>query len=99
MRSRSSLYIWISVFFCALTLVFFLLYELDIISTLNLYLTLTYIAYFVGLALFFNAGSLRFNGKVASSKICLAFATILVIVAMVALIYGFATGIIELWIF
>ena len=99
MRSRSSLYIWISVFFCALTLVFFVLYELDLISTLNLYLTLTYVAYFVGLALFFNAGSLRFNGKVASSKICMAFSIILVLVAVVALIYGFSTGIIELWIF
>ena len=84
--------------FCVLALLFFLLFQLDVISNLDFYSVMVYITYFAGLALYYNSKILKENNKSTSSKVCFWFAMALILVSIVALIYGFATGNILFWV-
>lgn len=97
MKDSTRLIIFSSVF-CALTLVFFLLFQFEVISNLDFYAAMVYITYFAGLALYYNSQLLKTNNKLKSSKICLICSIILILVSLVALIYGFATGNLAFWI-
>ena len=97
MKDSTRLIIFSSVF-CVLTLVFFLLFQFEVISNLDFYAAMVYITYFAGLELYYNSQLLKTNNKLKSSKICLICSIILILVSLVALIYGFATGNIAFWI-
>ncbi len=97
MNTESKKYIIVSALFCVLTLVIFLLFQFKVISNLDALLCMVYVTYFTGLALYYNAVNLRDNGKGPSSKICLAFSLILILISIAVLIYGFVTGYISLW--
>ena len=84
--------------FCILSIVFFVLYQTDVISNLDFYSAMVYITYFAGLALYYNSRLLKENNKLKSAKICQVFAIVLILISLVALIYGFATGNILFWI-
>ena len=90
-------FILFSVFFSVLAIVFFVLFELNFISNLTLYLTLVYISFFTGLALFYNSVNLRHSSKITSSNITLIISIIIVLASIALLIYGFVTGNIDLW--
>lgn len=85
------------VLFCVLALIFFALYKFEVISNLDFYSASVYIIYFAGLALAYNGQRLKANGKNTSAKICYIFSTIIILLALVMLIYGFATGTILFW--
>lgn len=90
-------FILLSVIFSILAIVFFVLFELNFISNLTLYLALVYIAFFTGLALYYNAVNLRHSSKTTSSNITLIISLIIILASIALLIYGFVTGNIDLW--
>lgn len=90
-------FILLSVVFCVLAIVFFVLFELNFISNLTLYLALVYIAFFIGLALYYNSVNLRYTSKKTSSNITLIISLVIILASIALLIYGLATGNIELW--
>lgn len=90
-------FILLSVIFSILAIVFFVLFELNFISNLTLYLALVYISFFTGLALYYNSVNLRHSKKIASSNITMIIALIIVLASIALLIYGFVTGNIDLW--
>ncbi len=90
-------FILLSVVFCVLAIVFFVLFELNFISNLTLYLALVYIAFFIGLALYYNSVNLRYASKKTSSNITLIISLVIILASIALLIYGLATGNIELW--
>lgn len=91
-------FIILSSIFCILAIVFFVLYQTEVITNLDFYSAMVYITYFAGLALYYNAQILKQNNKEKSGKICQICAIVLILIALVALIYGFATGNILFWI-
>lgn len=90
-------FILMSIVFCLLAIVFFVLFKLNFISNLTLYLTLVYIAFFIGLAMYYNAVNLRYASKKTSSTIMLVLSIVITIGSIALLIYGMVTGNIELW--
>lgn len=90
-------FILLSVVFCVLVIVFFVLFELNFISNLTLYLALVYIAFFIGLALYYNSVNLRYASKKTSSNITLIISLVIILASITLLIYGLVTGNIDLW--
>ena len=90
-------FIILSAVFCVLAIVFFVLFELNVIGNLTLYLALVYISYFAGLALYYNSVNLRHAAKTTSANITLIISLIIIVASIALMIYGFVTGDIELW--
>ena len=90
-------FIILSAVFCVLAIVFFVLFELNVIGNLTLYLALVYISYFAGLALYYNSVNLRYASKITSANITLIISLIIIVASIALMIYGFVTGDIELW--
>lgn len=97
MKSSTSKYIVTSLIFCALTIVFFLLYHFQVIDTFNLCVAMVYITYFVGLAIYYNAANLKEQAKGKSALICVIFSVIFILISIGFLVYGYVNGLIVLW--
>ncbi len=98
MQSKSAVrYTVLGILFAVLAIVFALLYYFNVISGMDLYLAVTYISYFAGLALFYNGAFTRESGRKTSTALNFIFGTILIIISTVLLIYGFCTGRISLF--
>ncbi len=77
--------------FCVFAVVFALLYQLNIIETMSLYLSATYVTYFVGLAILYNGAYCKEKGSNSAKKLSYIFGTLIILLSIGLLIYGFAT--------
>ena len=80
------------IIFSALAIFFVMIYHFNVIKSLDLFLSATYVSYFLGLALFYNASYCNERGFKVAKKISVFAGFVLVIAAIVLLSYGFATG-------
>ena len=85
--------------FSALAIVFSLLYHFHVVKFLDNFLTLTYILYFIGLALMFTGGYQKNVGNRGYAKLLYTLSIIIILAAMAFIILGLAKGWIEFWIF
>lgn len=90
-------YIGLGIMFCLFTLLFTVLYYVDAIKTLDLMLCVTYVSYFVGIALMYNGAYTRAQGKTKSTILNFAFGGLFIILAIGLLIYGLVTETIVLF--
>lgn len=97
MKSSTSKYVVISLIFCALTIMFFLLYHFQVIDTFNMCAAIVYITYFVGLAIYYNAANLTEQAKGKSAAICVVFSVIFLLISIAFMVYGYINGLIVLW--
>lgn len=93
----SKKFVILSVLFCLLAILFFVLFELSVIKNMTLYLALVYVAYFAGLALFYNSINLRQTNKRKSANVTLVFSLIIILASIVLMICGFVSGELDLW--
>ena len=94
MEKKQRIYLIFGIVFSLLAIAFALFYYFGAIKFLDNYLALTYVVYFVGLAVMF-AGSYVQNNKVAKIILfCLSIA--LVAASIIMLIIGFAKGYIDI---
>ena len=93
----SKKFVILSVMFCLLAILFFVLFELSVIKNMTLYLALVYVAYFAGLALLYNSMNLRQSNKRKSANVTLVFSLIIILTSIVLMIYGLASGELDLW--
>lgn len=96
-KNNTKSYSLFAILFSITTILFFVLFKLKIISSLDLFLAVIYITYFVGLAIFYNGGYLKEHGNKKSSNLNFIFGVLFVLISFAGLIYGFATGLIELF--
>lgn len=80
---------------CLLAIGFALLYYFNIIKTLDSFLSLTYVAYFVSLALIFVGSYQKECQNTRAERAANIFGFICLTASTVMLIYGFATGLIS----
>lgn len=97
MLTNSKRYLWLGVMFCLFALLFTILYYLDLIKTLDLFLCVVYVAYFVGLALMYNGAYNRAKERTKSTLLNFIFGAIFMILAIGLLIYGLITETIVLF--
>ncbi len=83
--------------FCALTVIFALLYDFDIIPTMSTYLCATYVLYFIALAIFYNGAYSNEKGSKSTKVISYIFGLIALALSITLLVYGFVTGEITLF--
>ncbi len=93
----SKRFAFIGVLFCAFAIVFALLYYFNVISNLDLYLSVTYVSYFVGLALMYNGAYAREHGFKPSTITNFVFGAIFMIASIILLVYGLASGLIVMF--
>ncbi len=85
------------ILFSSFAIVFAILNVVGIIKNLNSYLAMTYMSYFLGLALMYLSTYHKRNEKYTSMYVCLVSSIILILVAVASLIYGLCTGEITLF--
>lgn len=78
--------------FAAGAIIFGLLYYFKAVKYLDLYYTVTYILYFVGVALLYNASYCKQKNHKTASRISSLVALLMIVASIVMLIYGFASG-------
>lgn len=88
----SKLFIFMGILFALFAILFGLLYYFDVVSGIDLYLAVTYISYFAGIALFYNGAYTREHGRKTSTVLNFLFGAAFVITSTVLLIYGLSTG-------
>ena len=97
LSKESKRFLIFGIFAGALAIVFTLLYYYNIIKYLDLYLCVTYVVYFAGLALFYNGKycNSREKNKAKVANYILSF--VLVSISIALLIYGFVSGQVSLF--
>ena len=85
------------ILFSVFAIIFAILHVVGIIKNLDSYLAMTYMSYFLGLAMLYLSTYHKRHEKYTSMYICLVGGIILVLVAVISLIYGFCTGEITLF--
>lgn len=90
--SNTKKYIWLGITFSVLAILFAILYYVNIISTMDLFLAVTYVAYFVGLALLYNGAYNRAKNHKNATLINFILGVLFILLSTGMLIYGFATG-------
>lgn len=89
--------ITMAVIFSAFAIIFAILYVVGAVKNLDSYLALTYMTYFLGLALMYVGNYQKLKQHFKSTKICLVASIALIIFAVVSLIYGLCIGEISLF--
>lgn len=85
------------IIFSLAAVVFAVLYHFNLIKSLDSFLALTYVAYFVGLALMYNGGYHREYRRTPSALISFVLGFLFIILAIVLLVYGLVQGYIVLF--
>lgn len=80
---------------CLLAIGFALLYYFNIIKTLDSFLSLTYVAYFISLALIFVGSYQKECQNNKTALVANIFGFVFMLASTVMLIYGFSTGLIS----
>ena len=97
MSKSSKRYIFLAIIFSLVTITFTLLYHFKVVARMDLYLAVTYVTYFVGIALLYNGAYVREHGHTTSTGINFGFGILFIIASTVMLVYGLVTGIILLF--
>lgn len=92
LTKSSKKYLWLGITFSLLAVLFAVLYYVNIISTMDLFLAVTYVAYFVGLALLYNGAYCRERSHKNSTILNFVLGCLFILLSTGMLIYGFATG-------
>ncbi len=95
MAQTSKKFLVLGLLFSAFAILFSILYYLNVISTLDLFLSVTYVAYFVGLALLYNGAYNKEKKHKKATAVNYLIGLLFVVVAIGMLIYGFSTGLIS----
>lgn len=90
-------YAFMGVVFSLFTILFFLLYYFKLISNMDLYLAVTYVCYFAGLAMLYNGAYNRSLEHTKSTVASFSLGVGFVVASIVLLIYGIVTGTIVLF--
>ena len=85
------------IIFSVFAIIFAILHVVGIIKNLDSYLAMTYMSYFLGLAMMYLSTYHKRNEKYTSMYVCLIGSIILILVAVTSLIYGLCTGEISLF--
>ena len=85
------------ILFSTIAIIFAILNVVGIVKNLDSYLAMTYMSYFLGLALLYLSTYHKRNEKYVSMYACLVASITLIAVAVIALIYGLCTGEITLF--
>lgn len=83
--------IFLGILFGLLAIVFALLYYFNVIKSMEQYLAVIYVIYFVGISLFYTGRFFSETDKKLAKVLSYIFAFIGIIFAIVMLVYGFAT--------
>lgn len=93
MASKSSKrFIGLGIIFSIFAIFFALLYYFDFISTMDLFLSVTYVAYFVGIALMYNGAYTREHSKTKATALSFIVGACFILASIGMLIYGLMTG-------
>lgn len=94
---NSKRYACLGVIFCLFAILFAILYFTDSIKYLNLTLAVTYVSYFIGLALMYNGAYNREKNHTTSTRLNFIFGFVFILLSISLLIYGLITGLIVIF--
>lgn len=91
MQRESKRFVILAILFSIFAITFALLYHFKVINYMSLFLSVTYVSYFVGIALFYNGAYTRNKDKTTSTKLNFFFGFVFIAISIVLLIYGLVT--------
>lgn len=97
MSKSSKRYIFLAIIFSLVTITFGVLYHFNIIARMDLYLAVTYVTYFVGIALLYNGAYVRESGHTTPTGFNFGFGILFIIASITMLVYGLVSGLIILF--
>ncbi len=97
MSRSAKKYMFTGIFLSLMAITFALLYHFNVIKRLDLYLAVTYVTYFVGLALMYNGAYNRTHIHTKATVINFILGGIFILGSIGLLIYGLITGVIVMF--
>lgn len=91
MKSETKRFVLLGILFSIFAITFALLYHFKVINYMSLFLAVTYVSYFVGIALFYNGAYTRNKDKTTPTKLNFVFGFVFIGISIVLLIYGLVT--------
>ncbi len=85
------------VLFSLIAIAFAVLHVVGLIKNLDSYLAMTNMSYFIGIAMMYLGSYHKDNHKYTSMKWCYGTSFVLIVISIVFLVYGLATGEISLF--
>lgn len=80
------------IIFSLFAILFATLFYLDLISTMDLMLSVTYVSYFTGLALLYNGAYNRSQAHKKSTVLNFSIGLVFILIAIALLTYGLISG-------
>ncbi len=93
----SKRYVVFGIIFSIVAILFAILYCFKIISTMDVFLAVTYVSYFVGIALMYNGGYHRENGHTKATALNFLIGGVFILLSIALLVYGFVSGTVTLF--
>lgn len=90
-------YMITGIFLSVMAITFALLYHFNVIKRLDLYLAVTYVTYFVGLALMYNGAYNRTHVRTKATVTNFILGGVFMLGSIGLLIYGLVTGVIVMF--
>lgn len=97
MSKKMKTSIFLVVMFSVIAIAFAVLHILGVVKNLDSYLVMTYMSYFLGLAMMYFTSYHKQKGNVKSMYACLVTCIVLLVISIASLIYGLCTGEITLF--
>ncbi len=85
------------IFFSVIAIVFAVLHVVGVVKNLDSYLAMTYMSYFLGLAMMYLGAYQKQKERFTSMRWCYIASIVLILIAIASLIYGLCTGDITLF--
>ncbi len=96
-KDNSKAFLLMGLVFGVLAVFFTLMHHFNIIKTLDLFLTATYVLYFVGVALLYNGAYCKTKNHQTSRILSTVLGALFCLAAIIMLIYGIANGLISVF--
>jgi len=97
MTRKAKSQVYMVIFFSLIAIAVAVLHVVGIIKNLDSYLSMTYMSYFLGLAMMYLGAYHKQKKRYSSMRWCYGVSVLLILVAVVSLIYGLCTGEISLF--
>lgn len=91
MQRETRRFLVLAIMFSIFAITFALLYHFKVVNYMTLFLAVTYVSYFVGIALFYNGAYTRNKDKTTSTRLNFLFGFLFIAVSIVLLVYGVVT--------
>lgn len=91
MQRETRRFVILAIIFSIFAITFALLYHFKVVNYMTLYLAVTYVSYFVGIALFYNGAYTRNKDKTTSTKLNFIFGFVFIAISIALLVYGLVT--------